>query len=125
MIPWFAPCGCLTPRTPVRACEHPTAGRPCSDALGYGCDAPNLLLALCKALAEPQPEQRGARTEHLPPPQFLLLAHHAGSDDAANYLLLSECHQERNCQACDEPENFNAGHPGLWHADGGPSRKPN
>jgi|ETNvirnome_2_300_1030623.scaffolds.fasta_scaffold01407_15 hypothetical protein len=99
----------LTPRTPVRACEHPAADRPRSAALGYGCDAPNSLIALCIALAEPQPEQCGARTENLPPPKFFLLAHHASSDDVANYLLLSECHQERNCQACDEPENSSAG----------------
>jgi len=93
----------------VRACEHPAADRPRSAALGYGCDAPNLLLALCEALAEPLPEQCGARNEHLPPPQIFLPAHHASSDDAANYTLLPECHQERNYQACDEAEDSIAG----------------
>src|SRR5690554_4620393 len=100
----------LTPRTRARACERPTAAFwRCSATLGYGCDAPNFLLALCEALAEPQPEQCGARAEHLPPPHFFLLAHHASSNDVAEYLLLSECHQERSCQTCDEPENSNAG----------------
>jgi len=99
----------LTPRTPVRACEHPAADRPRSDALGYGCDVTNLLHPRCGAKRSHSLNRAGQKLIACHRPCFILLAHHAGSDDVAGYFLPSECHQERNYQACGEPENSNAG----------------
>jgi len=102
-------CVWLTPRTWARACERPPADEGGHGALGYGCDVTNLLHPRREAKRSHSLNNAGQKLIAFYRPCFVLLAHHAGSDDVADYYLLSGCRQERNCQACDEPRNSNAG----------------